>query len=183
MQKKGVSPVVAEVLLVLLTIAAVSIVATFVINFVGPTLNESTECAKYQNYFSFKEEFSTNEGTFRYNCKQSNLVGASVKVSEGIESDEQVIGFELVFSDEQGLTTIVMVNETSPCEGEVKMLGGCIGELRIPGEGNTYTYVYNGGDKTFKTAEVYPVLGNGRVCDKSDQIELITCGENVNLAE
>ncbi|MDP1695840.1 MAG: type IV pilin [archaeon] len=184
MQKKGVSPIVAEVLLVLLTIAAVAVVATFVVNFVGPTLTKSTECASYKDYFSFKEEFEVGGEIFRYNCQKGNLVGASIKA--GIKDDGKIIGFSLVFTDKEGITKVAVVNETTipSCdEGGIKMLGeSCSSPIKVPKEGNSYTYVYKNADKTFKTAEVYPMLSNGRLCDKSDSIELIGCGENIDLA-
>ena len=182
--KKAVSPVVAEILLVMLTIAAVALVATFLVNFIGPTLNRSTECTPYKDYFKFKEEFDVNGVIYRYNCQQDNLFGASIQAASGLKKVENLSGFKLVFVEESGSTMVVTVNDTitgSAEVGKIKMFGAT-GTLKVPFGGNSYTYVYNAtGGKQFKTIEVYPILTNGRVCEVSDSIEITGCTK-VNLA-
>ena len=83
MDKRGVSPVIAEILLVMLTIAAIGIVAGFVIPFVQNTLTKSTECTNYNDYFKFQEVFNVGSDEFRYNCRDAGdgLYGISVKAS------------------------------------------------------------------------------------------------------
>jgi len=59
--KRGLSPVIAVLLLILITVAAVTLVATFLIPFVKDTLNDSTECVDYKSYFTFEENFEDGD--------------------------------------------------------------------------------------------------------------------------
>lgn len=174
MNIKGVSPVVSEVLLVLLTIAAVAIISTLIVNFIKPNLEKSTECVPYQDYLKFREEI----GGIRYNCydENSDKVGASINAKSGVE-DSNIAGFKIVFVESDGSTTVKEINnnlEAGCGQDKISMFGSCSGNLKVPKSGDTYTYVYNSG-KTFKTMEVYPILSNGRVCDRSDSINIINC--------
>lgn len=172
MYKKGVAPIVSEILIVLLTIVAVAIVATSVINFVKPTLTKSTECIPYNKYFSFKDSI----GGVRYNCQDGNLFGASI--TSKAESGENISGFKLVFVKKNGETKVATVKEVN--SENIEMFGG--GKIKIPKGGSTYTYVYTGEEgETFKTIEVYPILSNGRICDKADSIRIVNCDSKVNL--
>ena len=180
MQKKGVSPVVAEILLVLLTIAAVAIVGTALVKFVGPTLTKSTECVLYKDYFTFKEEV----GGVAYNCQDAYYhVGASVTTKSGLKNaDKNIIGFNLVFVEGNGNTDVTKVPYISNCEA-VNLYGG--GQCKAPNPGDTNTYFYTANPTAagngFIRAEVYPILSNGDVCDKSDSIDLKPCSQNFNF--
>jgi flagellin-like protein len=52
--KKALSPIIAIVLLILITIAAGAIIAGFVVPFVNTGLDESTRCLDFKDYYSFK---------------------------------------------------------------------------------------------------------------------------------
>ena len=49
--KRGVSEVVATVLIILLTVAAVVALISFIKPFVEGNLNDSTECLAFDNYY------------------------------------------------------------------------------------------------------------------------------------
>jgi len=171
LRKKGMSVVVASVLLILLTISAVAIIAQFLIPFTEDSL-ESTECFEFRDHFSFDESFD-------YNCYDdtNNVYTLSVKVRSDNSSSEKVegIGFRLtgkgigtsaIAIEGEGVSTISMMDSR---------IGN--GNVVIPKPTGRYSALsYNyGSDELFERAEVYPVLKGGKVCEKSDSIEIISC--------
>lgn len=186
MEKRGISPVIASILLIMLVLVAIGIIAAVVVPFVRDNLEESAKCVSYIDYFSFEE--SIND--LKYNCYESiNAAGASVraKIADN-ETSKKVIGFELVFIRKDGTSESVSVREgvsSVSCndDGEIKMLKEpCSEELKIPKSGEVRTYVYNPeSGNILEKAEVYPVLVGEKICDMTDSIRLITCEDNVNL--
>ena len=92
-ERGGVSTVVATVLIVMLTIAAVALLAQFLIPFIRDTLAKSSECLEYKDYFKFKEEIGDNN----YNCYVLNnnikeRYGASIEAI-GNDSNLNIGGF------------------------------------------------------------------------------------------
>lgn len=177
MKKRGVSPVIATVLLVILALAAVGILASYLVNFTKTGLGKAGECIPYRDYFKFDDSFG-------YDCRSGNLYAFSIKVTS--TEDESLAGnlkgFSVAFTDENGETSVsnVYSGNLSGCgAGKTKMLAkGCSEALALPAAGGTKTYVYDSGGKSFKTAEVYAVLSNNRLCEKSDTIEIMDCGAN-----
>ena len=177
-QKRGLSQIVESVLLLLITIAAVSLIASFIIPFVRNNLNSGTECVPYRDYYQFDEETD-------YTCYKNNYTGASVKASASPEGNN-TIGFEIVFV-KAGLSEKASVrksnSESCACKG-IKMLGtscSSLGIVEIPDNGELRTYVYNG-TQIFESVDIYPVLNNGKVCDKSDSIKLKACNPGILLS-
>ena len=176
--KKGLSAVIATVLLVLLTIAAGGIIANFVVPFVKDSLS-GTECVKFRDYFKFEEDFE-------YNCYDDNgLHGVSIKVVDNSDADK-VKGFDLIFKKEDSAKKVSVRNGNieSCSAGEISILGGtCLDVIEIPGAGSYYvvTYIYNSSGGDYKKAEIYAVIENDDVCELSDSIKLIPCGPGINL--
>jgi hypothetical protein len=177
--KRGVSPVVAEVLLVMLTLAAIGIVVAFVLPFIKENLNKSTECLNYKDYFKFQEVFKLGAESYKYNCKNNtnHLYGISIKAGSDKSLAESIIGFNVVFV---GITSskAVRIDGGASVDG-VNMISGT-GPLEIPNAGEVRTYVYSSLEG-FKKMEVYPVLKSGRICEMSDSIDIVPCGANVVL--
>lgn len=177
MEKRGVSPVVATVLLVMLTLLAVVILGRYLIGFVRTELPKTTECLSYKDYFKFQESFETAQGSMSYNCyiKTDNnyKYGASIKATSMSEDLAKGIkGFKLVFAKEGGDSVVVDIsNDTIPSINGIKELNK--DSLRIPSRGNAYTYVYNAGSgNLYNSVEVHPVLVSGSICPASDTIDL-----------
>lgn len=176
-KKRGISQVIATVLLVLITMSAIAIIAGFIVPFVKNSLR-GTECVQFREHFIFEDELG-------YNCYDGNgLHGVSIK-ARGNENSEILDGFDLVFLKEGFATKAsVRVGSAGSCSaGGVKTLGEtCSIQFEIPGTGNysVITYVYNSSEGSYKNAEVYPVV-NERVCDMSDSIKLIRCDPSVVL--
>lgn len=187
-EKRGMSPVVATVLLILLTISAVAIISNFLIPFTDKSL-EGTECLNYKDYFSFDLAFDFN----CYDTANKNYV-FTIRASPDNSSSEKVDGFGLRLVDLReegkeggGLAVTVKalhgVDENSPENtnlGGIKMynpdVGG--GDIIIPSSGRRYSvlsYNYPSENKDYDRAEVYPILKGDKVCDKSDSIEIVNC--------
>lgn len=179
MKKRGLSPIVASILLIMLTIVAVAIIANFVTQFVKTNLPKTTECVPYKNYFEFQEEFASGGSTQNYNCYR-NIAGIgreylfSVKARSTDETiNGSIKGFNIVFNKENAETSVIEVYEKNADAG-VSMKNP--GEITIPSMGGARTYIYKvAGSEIFKSMDVYPVLKNDRLCDKSDSIDIIEC--------
>src|SRR3989344_3323596 len=157
-KKRGLSPVVASVLLLLLTVSAVIIVAQFVIPFVKTSLQKSTECVDFANYFSFQERLKFRDRTYRYNCHNisssgDNLFGISIR-ADSIDASEGLAGFEIRFVNPEGSKKAsVRTNSPGGCGvGEISLLHSCpdMGSLAVPFSGEVVTYVYNAGEELYQ---------------------------------
>ncbi|MAG24190.1 hypothetical protein CMI47_01295 [Candidatus Pacearchaeota archaeon] len=171
--KKGLSPIIGTVLLLILTVAAVAVIGTFVIPFVRDQLEEGSSCVDYIDYFSFNELFEFGGETLRYNCFEDNKNGVSVR-AKTVESEiaDRVVGFDLLFFDGTESTKVsVRDGETT---NNLEMFDGD-DNLVIPVEGGIQTYIYTESGKNFGKVEIYPVLSSGKMCEKTDEINLIAC--------
>jgi len=179
-QKRGLSPIVATVSVVLLTLAAAGFIAGFVVPFVKDQLNEGTECVGYEDYFMFYDDFD-------YNCYDNISsewwYGLSIEAdSISDEKADEVVGFKLNFF-KSGDSFPVTVEDGTPTTSEIWMLNSSKPSLEVPVRGGVRTYVYNGGGEVFEKIEIFPLLRSGRLCDKTDQFRIggERCAPSVNL--
>lgn len=187
--KKGVSTVVAVVLLILLTFSAVTLLLSFIKPFVEDNLKKSTECIPYNEYFQFEDNFDTN-----YNCYKAPtppaanyLTGIMVKAGTKLSTEdmEQLNGFVLVFkkgADSESIKVTDGISAARVPKGiwvlETTPPYSFTVNINKPGE--MITYVYNS-SKQYDEVEIYPLLKSDRICEfKSDSINLIQCS-GVNL--
>jgi hypothetical protein len=91
-----------------------------------------------------------------------------------------VSGFAVTFSDGENVKR-VSVKSGMDKNSEISMLNSSIAKLKVPETGGIQTYVYKNSEMNFTTMELYPVLGDGRVCDKTDSIEIVDCVTGINL--
>ena len=165
-QKRGLSTVIATVLVILITIAAGAVIAQFAIPFVQKQLNQGSECLPYRGYLQFQDKISTSF----YNCKTPNsqyifaLKGGSIDRSLAGNVD----GFNLVFIG-QGTSTNVAVTSANP--NVVTRTGG---SSLVPGPGEVNSYSYTS-SQTYTYLEISPILKSGKVCEVSDRITLAPC--------
>ncbi len=187
-RKKGISTVVATVLILLITVVIAGIVSQVVVPFVQKSLSESRECFVYRDYFIVEE--SLGYSCFQKNSNNAFFYGISIKASVGDdEIANEVNGFKLVFiKDSSSKTKDVISGLTKDKNQEgVWILGErVLGGIRIPKQGEVLTYVYNGGIEEYKKIEVYPILKSGKICPMTDNMKVIECtknadGENVDL--
>src|SRR3989344_3770324 len=175
--KRGMSPVIATVLIILLTIAAVAIIAGILIPFTRNSLTESTECLPYIDYFKFEESFDLNGEEFRYNCYNESLYGASVRANSDEDLYENIVGFDLSFIVKGGDSVNVKFRNGTleSCNpGGIKALKtnctGSLGNINItkPGEVRTYIYFSSSGERYDKSS-INPIIkdktGKEKICE------------------
>ncbi len=171
--KRGISPVIATVLIILITVAAIAALYSIVVPFVREGLERSSECLDYREIYSFEES--------GYNCyddKNTTMLYAfSIKTKFSEELAEGSDSFRIVLIREDSTSEQLEV-KNGGAEENLIVMGEPEGVLRVPGPGNIITYVYDDPDK-FESAEIYPVLLSGRICgNEKDSIELRQCGED-----
>lgn len=160
---RGLSAVVATVLLLSITIAAAALIAPFVINFVKDNLNEGEMCFDILGDLSFEES--------PYNCKYDDGIGnLRTGFSVRIEN-EKILGFKVSLAS-GGSSDIFEIND-GQILNNIKMLGGAFNEpLEFPSKGGVRTYV---ADNLYDNIEIFPILENGKLCGASDSIEINEC--------
>tara|TARA_Y100000310_G_scaffold327739_1_gene394573 strand:+ start:219 stop:797 length:579 start_codon:yes stop_codon:yes gene_type:complete len=187
--KRGVSQIIATVLIILVTVAAISLIAGFIIPFVRDNLGEGTECLNFQENYKFKEKIDSGDAEYFYNCAKTISGGEQYGFSieaEALEDKnlEELKGFNVVFYTGEGVSERVDLFDGVDL-ADVKVYNSTLDVFAnqlivIPKKGEVRTYVYES-DKTFEKIEIYSVLQNGRVCAKSDEINIINCGGNINF--
>jgi flagellin-like protein len=183
-KKKGLSTIVATILLIMLTVVAVTAIATFVVPFVKNNLYEGTECVDYKDYFSFNEDFDYNcwiyedpPGIYRY-----GITVSAESASDDIEAE--VKGFSLTFLSETGDSQAIEVYDGGPtgtADGEIRRIVSTY-PLEIPENGGTRTYVYSS-SQVFEFVKIYPNLNSGKTCPESDSLRILdeTCDSGLDL--
>lgn len=179
MFKRGLSQVVATVLLILLTLAAVAIIATVLVPFVKNNLEGSTNCISPQKRFVFDDsEYTCFERSSGY-----ALNGVSVKAT-GESSAEDAPSFVLDFINEGSSTSAPVVDGSSVSltNGGLRMISMSQNTLDIPATGELRTYVYNS-TVPVDRIEIHTKLKGGKVCPAGDTISLRNrpCISPINL--
>jgi flagellin-like protein len=177
MDNKGLSDVVATVLLLLVTVAAIAALSGILIPFVRERLYGSTDCAHYEDQFTFAEEVQG----LNYNCyDNSNYHGTSIKTKPAInESDSTITGFLVSFQSSSGSKEF-QITKTAASDGINSWVLGQKGTPYYPAAGETVSYGF-ALDKPYTTIEVRAVLSNGKTCKASDKIEVTRCAQGVVL--
>ena len=174
--KRGVSAIVATVLIVLITIAAASILFTTIVPFVKNSLSSSTECLPYKTYIQFEKQSG-------YTCYDANnLTGFTVRVSAPSDGSDALERFDVAFSANLSLRRASVVDQADVNNGieGVRMLDKTVSKISVAKIGEVQTYVYNAGAIRPAKIEVYPILKSGKICEKSDEVSLTSC-KGVNL--
>lgn len=170
LSNRGMSAIVATILIVLLTVVAVAFIAAFVVPFARDKLYESTECLDYEKYFTLEDQFD-------YMCYGPSgdgwLYGISVRADSVGEDSDKPKGFtlQMIGGGESESVDVFEGSSTNPSDKGIRMLNRSKSVIEIPYEGGVKTYVYNSSMK-FNTIEIYPVLESGKLCDVSDSFEI-----------
>ncbi len=171
MKCRGVSPVIATVLLLVITVSLISVLAAFTIPFIKNSLEPGEDCFKALN--------KLNLGGTPYTCYSNGTTlrtGISVQVG-----DIDIQGFKLILYSGGTADPINILPDTS--SAQVRMLGSDFNTpLQIPAKGGLKTYVVSG---TYTKVEVAPILASG-TCEKSDTFEIVQCRDaiiNANLTQ
>jgi len=182
MEKRGLSPVIATIAIILLTLAAAGFIAGFVVPFVKDNLYGSTECVEYKEHFSFDDEFEYN---CYVNIDGDYLYAISIRGDALDQEDiDRVAGFKLQFLAEGSSEPTDVINGSfvSSESNGIRMLSVSRPEIRIPGPGEVQTYVYNS-TGLYQTIEVYPLLKSGKLCGRTDSVRVqgIVCAKTVSV--
>jgi len=171
-KKRGLSPVIAVVLLMLITIVAAGIIVAFVIPFVKQSLGGGGECFDVLGDLSFDET--------PYNCFNSsasiNLMPDQKRTGFSVRIDnENIIGFRVSLQAQGSADALDIKNGTDDSEitDKIRMLGKDFNNpLEVPKKGGVRTYVAKG---VFDKAELFPILESGAKCDSAGDIKLNEC--------
>lgn len=173
--KRGLSPVIAVVLLLLITIVAATIILGVVVPFVRDNLDSSKECFEAIGDVSFAET--------AFNCHDSDYSQTESRSGFSVRIDgENVGGFRVSLLSGGNSDSYDVENGTSIADmGNVRRGGAVVGApLDIPEKGGVRTYVVAKSDgSVFEKAELFPILKNGRKCDLADEIVINKCEDSV----
>ncbi len=167
--QRGVSNVVATVVLVLLTLVALGAVSTVVMSLVRDNL--PNDCFKYQDYFQFDESFDLI-------CKDGGKYGVTVS-SKAIEEnfEDPIEGFTLRFVGASESYVVEVKN------GMNKDLGGASfidydpakTEIEIPKNGGTRSYILDSSVITYKRVQIFTKLRSGMCEQKGGEVVFVPC--------
>lgn len=173
MNKRGLSPVIATVMIILITIVAAGIIASFTIPFVQNSLGEGKECFDVLGEINFAES--------SYNCYYESSLNNSQSTSAfSVKIDgERISGFSFVLGND-GTSDSFKVTENSTNQ-LIGMLNGNYNQvLSVPKDGGVRTYIVKG---VYTTAELYPVLPSGKVCDAADSVTISPCSDSQTISQ
>lgn len=163
--KKGISPVIATILLIVISILAVMIIAGIVIPFVRDSSREAKQCFEAIDLL----EIELSEYTCHYNVSTVKMVNISVKRKM---KDIELEGFIIAVSGgAEGETFEIKEGETE----NVRMINGSL-NLVIPKRGERKTYSMNTTLTIIDYAEIAPILKGGKVCDPTGKSDIEECG-------
>lgn len=162
--KKAVSALVATVLLILITVAAIGIIWSAVM----PMINKATQYG--QSCMNARLQIDTDSGYTCYNASGVVLTNIVRGADDFVPSAIQLI----VAGGGQSKVFKVVNNQATT---NVVMLGGAT-SLEIPGTNEEKTYVVTSGLTTTSEVAVAPVVKVGnteKVCDVSSRVALTAC--------
>ncbi len=167
MLKRGVSPVVATMLLLVITVLLAALIMTFVVPFVQDSLGDSKECLQVLDGIEFAES--------EFNCFSSDETGFSVKVKK-----EKVSGFKISLIDNEDNADAIEVTEGVSGGNAIRMKGiiNYNTDLEVASSGGQRTYVAS---EVYSKAEIAPLGETGKVCEVADIIEFTPCANGVSL--
>ena len=171
MNKRGVSAVIATVLLIMITVVAAGLIFSFVIPFVNQHTEDASDCFEVFGGLEF--------GDTAYNC----YVGAGdcgppanpLTCDEGTGfsvsvTKEGVAGLKVALISD-GSSEVFDIEEGSP-SGTLEMLDDPISTLEVPQSGGMRTYVARA---VYETGKISAILENGKVCEAADTIIFREC--------
>lgn len=177
MDRRGISPIIATVLILVIVFVLISIIAVFSVPFVRESLSGSEDCLEVLGNVKFDDS--------AYNCNiEGEITGGGY-----IGNEEYRTGFSVKVDGEKiaalrialfngGSSDIVNIEpESGILDPEITMLGQEFPNeennlLKVPERGGVRTYVVRG---LFDKLELSAILVNGKICDVGDQIEINEC--------
>ena len=163
MFKKGVSAIVATMILLVITVVLAALIMTVVVPFVKDQLGTSKECADTLDSLEFGES--------PFNCYSTTETGFSVKVKK-----DAVVGVQVSLINQNGDSQVYTIKNGSVVNG-IRMKASTT-PLEFPTTGGQRTYVAN---VQFARAEIAPLTVSDRICEVADTIQFSPCANGVTL--
>jgi len=175
MNKKGVSAVIATVLLIMITVVAAGVIFSFVIPFVNQQTEEASDCFEvfgglefantgYNCYVDTSTDYAENVCGANGASQCYNKTGFSVSITK-----EGVIGLKVSLISEGSSDIFDIVGGST--FASLEMLDGTL-TLEIPQSGGIRTYVVDG---IYESGKISAVLENGKACEAADSIIFRKC--------
>lgn len=158
--KRGLSTVVEVVLLIVITIAAVAVIAGVIIPLVKNSLKSGQSCLELNGYVTIVDN--------GYTCTNSS--GTYITIEREMK-EYKIQGF-IVSLIKAGSSTKYEIKNATASEG-VTMLDTTITTLVLPRAGETRTYHFASGDSS--TAELGVISEKGEICAQSGSFEIRAC--------
>ena len=175
MFKRGVRPVIATVLLLVITVVIASIIFAFVVPFVNKSLGNSKSCLNVLDGGEFPES--------KFNCYKDYPIGSVIPSETGFSVKVKKPGVNgvriaLIDKDENSKVYSIYEGTTDTYLRAVAAPNGYTVGLSFPSTGGQRTYVANG---NYTRAEISPIVESGDVCAVSDTVEFTLCTSDVTL--
>ena len=153
--KKGVSSIIATILLILISIFAATIIIGFVVPFVKDTLAEEKECYEVKDQLKINTESA-------YTCVYGGGKNASVTIRREF-GEVEIKGFKMgVYGDDGARVFDIKEGRVE----NVKMINGS-DILEIPEKGGERTYSINTTLTNINEVKIVPLRINGKPCSKA----------------
>ena len=149
--KKGISAIVATVLIILITVAAVTIIWAAIIPMINDKLESGTVCLDAMTALNIE-----NKG---YTCYTPNT-NVKVQVSHG-SKDVGLVGIQVLVSDDIGETSSYKEENTDNLPG--------INEEAV------ITVAHTANVSTVRIAPIVRVGNSDEICDASSSVEVEVC--------
>lgn len=181
--KRGLSGIVATLLLILATVAAASIIAGIIIPFVKENVGKGAQCFNVGKYYSFyNDEFDFEGSKYKFNCYTKTAKNHYVSIkAETLDNEtaDLIKGFYLVFikGEERKAFEIydgAVVDKLFLVNG----LSSSTPNLKIPLQGAVKTYLFKA-DDLYDRVEVVTNLKDEE-CNMKNEIVFTECGSNIN---
>ena len=174
--RRGFSPLVANVLLILIVIILVSAIALALIPVIRKSLSGFGNCLDAQNSLTLVKT--------RFSCYDTddNLGGITVKVNkDGLKK------FRVAFTDNLGGVTFFDVSQGDNPAGFGMFGQGIPGasgtqQIQFPQALQQLNYIASSSGNNFVKAEIAPVVKKD-ICPVDDSIDLAVCDPNINLGQ
>ncbi|MCR4284777.1 MAG: hypothetical protein NUV97_01880 [archaeon] len=153
--KKGISAIVATVLIILITVAAVTIIWAAIIPMINNQLNKGTVCVDVVSQIAISDE--------GYTCKNTTADTISLQIKHGAR-DFDLADIQVLVSAGGDTTSFLLSNQTSDFPGS--------------NEEKTYIIDTSGIVGTIESVDIAPIvkIGNAReTCDISASKTLREC--------
>lgn len=177
--KKGVSPIVATVLLIMLTVVAIGIITKIVVPFTKDNLSKSKDCFSYREYYTF-------DSSLGYNCYNSSGMFVTIKASGDSSLSSKIAGTDfIVINSGKSERFQIRKGERASCSTSgVRELDdlSCANLLNTATGGEVRTYALKKtGVPEAGEVKVFPYIlkdesSLGQTCaDPTDSIKLLPC--------